>query len=509
MEIKVDNIFTVLFYQNSKEKQTLEKLQKEKLTLRRQVYNPFKKSYEEEITQLLVEIPEKKCYYMLTGFLPFIGIDYPKNHLELIDLQQLYQDEMWTILRDYQKEAIQTILQEPRGIFEAVTGAGKTMIMIAICKAIKEDKLILVIVPKSQALLEQTIKAFLKFFPLNRIGWNYGKGYREGRIMISSPGCLIKLPLEYYHAVLIDECHSIPSKTISEALYKMKNTVIRYGFSGTPIGRSDKRDFLTIGLLGQIFDYKVTYADLEKIGFIAPCKYIMINFNSLKLLDKNLEGDVYDIKLNDMIEKERFSLTSLISAEFNEWHDIIEYYAVKNKTRNYLVANLINLLVNKYKRNCLIIVERIQHGEILLQLLKQNLHSLSIDFIYSQRKDISNVLEKFRNNQINVLIATQLIEFGIDIPNLNSIILASIGKSSIQLLQRIGRGLRPKQGETLFVFDFCDKGNRLLQHHAFLRKKWISDKNIPIHELKLTDIHSFLPSVKELIEVNLLSQKEN
>ena len=66
-----------------------------------------------------------------------------------------------------------------------------------------------------------------------------------------------------------------------------------------------------------------------------------------------------------------------------------------------------------------------------------------------------------------VLIATTIVDEGLDIDKINVLILAGAKKSDRQYLQRVGRALRRKRGENVvIIYDFYDTGHRLLDKHT-------------------------------------------
>jgi superfamily II DNA/RNA helicase len=67
------------------------------------------------------------------------------------------------------------------------------------------------------------------------------------------------------------------------------------------------------------------------------------------------------------------------------------------------------------------------------------------DFGFSQKLQ-SEILQKFRNDEINILIATSVAEEGIDIPNVDAIIFYEPIPSEIRLIQRRGRTGRYASG---------------------------------------------------------------
>lgn len=120
----------------------------------------------------------------------------------------------------------------------------------------------------------------------------------------------------------------------------------------------------------------------------------------------------------------------------------------------------------------LILVNRTEHGNILRDALINN--GLKCSFIYG--KDEEEVrqdnLQKLSTGEINVLIGTNILDVGVDVPSIGEVILAAGGKAEVQLRQRIGRGLRKKKtGKNVtYIVDFQDNFNQHLRKHAKTRQ---------------------------------------
>jgi superfamily II DNA or RNA helicase len=82
-------------------------------------------------------------------------------------------------------------------------------------------------------------------------------------------------------------------------------------------------------------------------------------------------------------------------------------------------------------------------------------------------EDRNLVIDCMRDGEPGTYIATPIFDEGIDVPAVDTIILAAAGKSHVKLLQRIGRGLRKKEGDNiLIVHDFLDDTNSYLLEHS-------------------------------------------
>ena len=137
MKVDYTNVYTFFIPENQKDKEILENLSKN-VVIRKLEYNPILKRKEVKYVTLLQK-NRNNTYYILSGLLPYLKMKYPKIHTSLIDIEKLKKDPIWQILRDYQKRAVLNLLEYPRGIVDSVMGSGKTYMIMAICKAIKEN----------------------------------------------------------------------------------------------------------------------------------------------------------------------------------------------------------------------------------------------------------------------------------------------------------------------------------------------------------------------------------
>jgi len=161
---------------------------------------------------------------------------------------------------------------------------------------------------------------------------------------------------------------------------------------------------------------------LEKIKFKAEQGVLsakrIANSKHFKLVNSIIEKENLSITLHPKISK----LISIIQEEFEEFDNKkIIVFTQYREMAEFLKRNLQYEFRNQY---C---VEK-----FIGQSSKVD------DMGYSQKVQ-TEVLRKFRDNKINVLIATSVAEEGIDIPNVNAIIFYEPVPSEIRLIQRRGR----------------------------------------------------------------------
>lgn len=87
-----------------------------------------------------------------------------------------------------------------------------------------------------------------------------------------------------------------------------------------------------------------------------------------------------------------------------------------------------------------------------------------------------------------IVISSPIFDEGVDIPSLDCVILAGGGKSQVKLLQRIGRGMRHKDGDnTMKIYDFLDDTNKILLRHSEKRIETYASEGFKTKLIKAVD----------------------
>ncbi len=71
-------------------------------------------------------------------------------------------------------------------------------------------------------------------------------------------------------------------------------------------------------------------------------------------------------------------------------------------------------------------------------------------------KERDLVLKAFRNGRIRVLVTAEVLDEGIDLPNIDVVVIVSGRTSNRQLIQRIGRALHTRK-EKAFVYELVTR----------------------------------------------------
>lgn len=251
--------------------------------------------------------------------------------------------------------------------------------------------------------------------------------------------------------VILDEAHHAKADTYYDTLLKFDNAVYKFGMTGS----IDKKDKKMVARLNAVFSdivYEVTNDELINREISAKPTINMINIREPKgLMSKKNFQEVYATGI------------------------------VRNVERNRIITNFARVLVKQGKQT-LIIVNYTEHGEYLEAELKSQ--GLKVEFTHGllDSNTRTEQLNKSRNGELDVLIATSVLDEGVDISGFRALIMAGGYKSPRLVLQRIGRILRRKEDDnTALVYDFFDRFNEKLYKHSEDRLKIYKDEGFEIN----------------------------
>jgi superfamily II DNA or RNA helicase len=143
-------------------------------------------------------------------------------------------------------------------------------------------------------------------------------------------------------------------------------------------------------------------------------------------------------------------------------------HVVKNETLNERIVKDARVMLDAH-RSTLILVQEIEHGEILAS-------KLNLPFANGENKDAMKLVEDLNRGKIKGLIAgAQMCGIGVDTVRVDCLIMASFPGTEGLTTQLIGRGLRKYEGKKMVVvLDYRVLGNNMLRRHADNRVEWYS-----------------------------------
>jgi superfamily II DNA or RNA helicase len=256
---------------------------------------------------------------------------------------------------------------------------------------------------------------------------------------------------------IFDECQYAASETL-QFLHKA-STAARHRFllSGTP-WRDSGDDILIEAVSGRRFcDISATYL-IDKGYLVAP--------------------DIHFVNVPVMRNVGK------------KYHDVYKNYVVENDDRNELIVKAARKLVAAKKR-VLILVVRVQHGKLLQDLLQEEFSVKFLDGGKGSEERLGTINE-MKSGNIDILIASKIFDQGVDIPELDALILAGSGKSSGRALQRIGRVIRLCENKSkAIVVEFFDNCKYLRDHSEARIKVYESEPGFNIKMPKNKVLHSY------------------
>ena len=345
-------------------------------------------------------------------------------------------------LRGYQIRAVVALLRTGRGIAKMATNSGKTEVMAAMIKVgwdLLGDDFQAIIILHRKELLYQTAERIKERTGLE-VGMIGDGSWEVGQITVAMVQTLAnKKQFDEFDGnifVFIDECHHASSSQMLDILFNIPGSY-RFGFSGTPL----------------------KYDELSDMKLIAATGEVVCDVSNKYLIEEEYSAEPI-VKLH-VIESEAEALWEA------NYQDAYSNGIVQNDIRNAVITDI----ANESKGIVLILVNIIEHGNMLRDAIPDSIFIHGSDTM----DDRNAVLEMMRDGKKGVYIASPIFEEGVDVPAIDTIILAAGGKSVIKLLQRIGRGLRKKEnGNELIVHDFIDDTNKYLLNH--------SDDRIKVYE---------------------------
>jgi superfamily II DNA or RNA helicase len=124
----------------------------------------------------------------------------------------------------------------------------------------------------------------------------------------------------------------------------------------------------------------------------------------------------------------------------------------------------------------MVLVQHKVHGKRLARMIHET--GIRCAFIEGEHNQTERqaALTALKNEQIDCLIGSTILDVGVDVPAVGLVVLAGGGKAEVALRQRIGRGAREKKdggANVFFVVDFVDPVNNHLRAHARERRQII------------------------------------
>lgn len=371
--------------------------------------------------------------------------------------------ELSSVLYPHQENIVQTCLAEKRGVVKSPTGSGKTVCISEMTRLLSGHK-IMITVP-SIGLLYQMKREIEKFYNLIKqtppeIGLIGDGNYDYSKpITVCIPDtAAIKIEandkafinyLSTINVLLADEVHTCANTTYGVLAGKIHNRRYSIGFSATPWVNTGANPIIEGFFASKIVEVKET--DMIDMGII------------MKPLFKFYKAPG------------AYAPKQFLNREYSHYiyNQLYDFLIVKNAARNKLIVKLAIEFIGRREGPILIIVNKVgttlntktgkpslSHSNLLKELIEAEGYDLPVLHGQIPKGDREEIFDQLREYKIpGVIAGPKVMTEGVDIHSIACVILAGAGKSDKDMIQRVGRALRRKEGkERPLIIDFLDSG---------------------------------------------------
>lgn len=270
-----------------------------------------------------------------------------------------------------------------------------------------------------------------------------------------------------FQVIIVDECHGAAANVLKQMILENGNeAVVRMGLTGT-LPKEPAESMSVKYVLGDV-QYTVPAHELITSGWLAEMKGKIFNL----MEDLTPEWNFY--KSAKPAEAAATTYKKFKKIFFPDYPSE-KAYLQKNKKRIQFIADLVETAV-KESGNAFVLVNGIPFGKKLADSIE------NAYFVYGQ--DETEVRKKiyalFAEHDDVVVVSTfQLASTGLNIKRIFNLFLVDAGKSFIQIIQSIGRGLRKAHDkDKVTVYDIASD-LKFGSKHLAEREKFYKEQKYP------------------------------
>jgi superfamily II DNA or RNA helicase len=412
-------------------------------------------------------------------------------------------------LYPWQKEALKKWKEQNyQGVVEAVTGAGKTLVGIsAAIEQVEQGGFVLVVVPSLELLRQWEIKLkeHLAHVRIGTFGGGRQVTFEEHQVILSTVNGARKwdmLAPDGNGLIIADECHRYGSECNQNALDECFTR--RLGLSAT----YQRNDNGNLDWLEPYFGQTCFTLDYERAiddGVISQFSVALIGVGFS--VAERIEYDEYSEKLYRLKKKllNGFDITEepfgefmkevslLAKGGYEEGTGIARSYLSAFEKRRALLAEspakmkgLLKLIDAVRRANrTLIFTQTVESAKSIAETLQFN--EIEAQAVHSKLKmdERRRILSEFGTGKLQVVVAPQVLDEGIDVPEADLAIIVAASKTRRQMIQRMGRILR------------CKRDGRHARFALLFVEDTSEDPKIGAHEEFIEEIALVAHSVKK------------
>lgn len=343
---------------------------------------------------------------------------------------------------DVQKKALQALEStrnkgNDKGLVVLATGLGKTYLSIFDARAIGAKRILFIV--HVDHILKQTKNSFEKVMPerSNDMGFFTGKEktYKNKDIVFSTiqtinkENNLTQFDPDYFDYIVIDESHHTAAPSYKKVIEYFKPKFF-LGLTATP-NRMDEKDILEF--YGNNLVFEMGQSEAIRQGYLASLNYkgFKDNVDYSNIYYNGFRYDINDLNKSLMIERR----DKAVIDKFKE-------LALNKKTIGFCVS--------------------IEHADWTAeQFRKAGIDAVSIHSKIEDKntdgayQSASEIIDAFDKGKHQVAFVVDMLNEGIDIPDVECLLMLRPTESNAILTQQIGRGLRIAENkDEILVLDF-------------------------------------------------------
>ena len=391
--------------------------------------------------------------------------------------------------RPYQKTAIKSLVEwlnkkHRRGLLVLATGTGKTRVSISLCKLLDNNDWIkhVLFLADRNALVSQANENFTKLLPsVTTTCLSDGtEPNLSARFVFSTYQTMInyinakdmKFSVGHFSLIIIDEAHrSVFGKY--GAIFQYFDSLL-IGLTATPRDEIDKNTFRLLELENEP-NFEYSFTDAVRDGYLVPYKVKCFNSDMIN----------NGIKYDDLSASQRSELEKVWDYEkamkgiapSSDYHRDIE----NNEIFRYLINdntidNVLTVLMDSGLKihsgedigKTIIFAYNHRHAERIVERFHILYPERGADYcqlIDNQVKYHESILRDFKtpDSLPQIAVSVDMLDTGIDVPEILNLVFFKVVKSKIKFEQMIGRGTRlcpdifgiDDDKTVFYIFDWC------------------------------------------------------
>ena len=396
--------------------------------------------------------------------------------------------------RGYQKMAIRSVCDHlnnmhRRALLVMATGTGKTRVAVSLCEVLLRNRWVknVLFLADRTALVKQANESFTEFLPdyTTCILTGAKEEEKKARLMFSTYNTMMnyidseekEFSIGRFDMIILDEAH--------RSVYGKYTAIFDYfdsflvGLTATPREEVEKSTFSLFHLGDEPnFEYSMKEAveiDKTLVGFVPISKTTTrmregIKYDSLTDEEKEQLDKAWEYEQMKALMDEGVVMPK--TPRDIEKNEMFEYIYNK-RTVDIVIQSLMNegLKVqsgNKIGKSIIFAYDH-PHAQMIVERFYELYPSFGSDFcqlVDYQVKYPQDLIAKFKKRDMlpQIAVSVDMLDTGIDVPDILNLVFFKPVYSKIKYIQMIGRGTRPCQGifddgsdkQCFYIFDWCE-----------------------------------------------------